>query len=147
MSLQFLIETKEGVFGLLILFFLTSLNGKAHAVTWKMTPVQHLFFFFLGILLAPAGARVCEDLKLAQPLFSNISLLPSQDSASVMLRNLVFGSCKVQEYTEEAESLENEFRISEANINALAGARANAQLPKPDTRSPCSSLVYTALSY
>ena len=82
---------------------------------------------------------MCEDLKLAQPLFSNISQLPSQDSASVMLSNLVLGSCKVQEYTEEAESLLNEFRISEASINVLAGAKANAQLPKPDTRSPCSS--------
>lgn len=93
---------------------------------------DHLFFVFLGLLLAQAEASVCEDLKLAQPLFSNISQLPSQ-------RNLVFGSCKVQAYTEEAESLLNEFRISEANINVLAGARANAQLPKPDTRSPCSS--------
>jgi len=116
-----------------------NINEKAHAVTWKMTLVQHLSFLFLGILLAQAEASVCEDLKLAQPLFSNISQLPSQDSASVMLRNLVSGSCKVQEYTEEAESLLNEFKISEANINVLAGARANAQLPKPDTRSPCSS--------
>ena len=104
-----------------------------------MKQVEHLFFLFLGIFLAQAGASVCEDILLAQPLFSNISQLPSQDSASVMLRNFVLGSCKVQEYTEEAEFLLNEFRISEANINVLAGARANAQLPKSDTRSPCSS--------